>query len=68
MVMACLMYFADSSKYAQINIKNHSFLDALLIGFGQAFAIVPGVSRSGITISIALLFEKEIIAGVIRPY
>ena len=28
--------------------------DALLIGFAQAFAIVPGVSRSGSTISMAL--------------
>ena len=29
--------------------------DALLIGLGQALAIMPGVSRSGITITIALL-------------
>ena len=35
--------------------------DALLIGLAQAFAIVPGVSRSGITISAALLL------GLSRP-
>ncbi|MBU0553781.1 undecaprenyl-diphosphate phosphatase [Myxococcota bacterium] len=29
-------------------------LDALLIGFAQAFAILPGVSRSGSTIAVAL--------------
>lgn len=30
------------------------WLDALLIGFAQAFAILPGVSRSGMTIATAL--------------
>ena len=35
--------------------------DALLIGLAQALAIVPGVSRSGITISAALLL------GLSRP-
>ena len=35
--------------------------DALLIGLAQALAIVPGVSRSGITISAALLI------GLSRP-
>ena len=35
--------------------------DALLIGLAQALAIVPGVSRSGITISAALLL------GLARP-
>lgn len=31
-----------------------TWLDALLIGTGQAFAILPGVSRSGMTIATAL--------------
>lgn len=34
--------------------KNISFLNALLIGVGQAVAILPGISRSGTTISLAL--------------
>lgn len=38
-----------------------SHRDALLIGFAQALALVPGVSRSGATISMALLL------GYARP-
>ncbi len=32
-----------------------SYLDALIIGIAQAFAVLPGISRSGATISTALL-------------
>ena len=54
-IMAFYMYIADSSTKGSINIKNHKFSDSFLIGFFQAFAIFPGVSRSGITISTALV-------------
>ncbi len=53
--MAFLMFLADKSRNRFINIKNHNYSDSFLIGFAQAFAIIPGVSRSGITISTALL-------------
>ena len=58
-LMAIFMYFADISKSKFKNIENHNFVDSLLIGLAQAFAIVPGVSRSGITISTALLSGWE---------
>jgi len=58
-VMAFIMYLADSSKRGSINIKNHNYSDSFLIGFFQAFAIFPGVSRSGITISSALISGWE---------
>ena len=53
------MYLADSSKRGSINIKNHNYSDSFLIGFFQAFAIFPGVSRSGVTISSALISGWE---------
>jgi len=37
--------------------KKVSFFDALIIGIAQSIAILPGISRSGITISIALLLK-----------
>ena len=54
-LMSLFMYAADRSKKGSINLKNHNYSDSFLIGFAQAFAIIPGVSRSGITISTALL-------------
>ncbi len=58
-LMAFFMYLADSSKRGSINIKNHNYADSFLIGFSQAFAIFPGVSRSGVTISSALISGWE---------
>ena len=58
-LMAFFMFLADSSKRGSINIKNHNYSDSFLIGFFQAFAIFPGVSRSGITISSALISGWE---------
>jgi len=58
-VMAIFMYIADISKKGSINIKNHNYSDSFLIGFFQAFAIFPGVSRSGVTISSALISGWE---------
>ena len=58
-LMAFFMYLADSSKRGSINIKNHNYSDSFLIGFFQAFAILPGVSRSGVTISSALISGWE---------
>ena len=53
-LMTIFMYIADSSKKGSKNLKNYKFSDTFLIGFSQAFAIFPGVSRSGVTISTAL--------------
>ncbi len=54
-LMAMLMLIADHSKRNLTTLSNHNLIDSFLIGLGQAFAIIPGVSRSGITISVALL-------------
>ncbi len=54
-LMAIFMFIADSTKKGSINLKNHNYSDSFLIGLSQSFAIFPGVSRSGITISTALV-------------
>ncbi len=58
-LMAFFMYLADRSKKGSININNHNYSDSFLIGFFQAFAILPGVSRSGVTLSSALISGWE---------
>lgn len=35
------------------------YLDALIIGIAQAFAVIPGISRSGATISTGILLGKN---------
>jgi len=52
---ALLMYLSQLTKNKDISLENHSFFNSLLIGLAQSFAIIPGVSRSGITITMALL-------------
>ena len=58
-LMAIFMYIADNSKKGSINLRNHSNSDSFLIGISQAFAIFPGFSRSGVTISTALISGWE---------
>ena len=58
-LMAMFMYIADSSKKGYVNLNNHNFSDSFLIGFSQSFAIIPGFSRSGVTISTALISGWE---------
>ena len=59
LLMAIFMYIADSSNKGSINLKNHNYSHSFLIGLSQAFAIFPGVSRSGVTISTALVTGWE---------
>jgi len=59
LLMAIFMYLADNSKKGSKNLKNHNYTDSFLIGLSQAFAIFPGISRSGVTISTALVSGWE---------
>ena len=58
-LMAFFMFLADRSKKGSINLINHNYSDIFWVGLSQAFAIFPGVSRSGVTISSALLSGWE---------
>ncbi|MBK9167468.1 MAG: undecaprenyl-diphosphate phosphatase [Bryobacterales bacterium] len=49
-----LMGIADVRGRRNKALADVSFLDAMIIGAAQALAIVPGTSRSGITITAAL--------------
>ncbi len=58
-LMSIIMFFADISHNKFVNLSNHKYLNSFFIGIAQAFAIIPGVSRSGSTISMALLCGWE---------
>lgn len=55
-----LMLIAEKAKKYK-NMEKTGLKDAIIIGIAQAIAIIPGVSRSGITISAGLFmgFERE---------
>ena len=53
--MGILLYWADRRSAKNIGINNITFGTSILIGISQALAIIPGVSRSGITMTTGLL-------------
>lgn len=55
-VTAALLYFADKAKDTQ---KKVSFSNACIIGVSQAVAMIPGISRSGATISTSVLLGND---------
>jgi undecaprenyl-diphosphatase len=50
---AIVMVLADRFGRRERNVANISLADAVVIGCAQALALVPGTSRSGVTISAA---------------
>jgi len=53
-VVGFLMWLADKFGSKQRPITGINALDSILIGIAQAFALIPGVSRSGSTITAGL--------------
>jgi undecaprenyl-diphosphatase len=53
-VMGLLLWFADYIGRKERTLEEVNLPDALIIGCSQALALVPGVSRSGATITFGL--------------
>ena len=53
--LICTSFILFLSFFKKTSNKSISFLFAFIIGCSQAIAIIPGISRSGITICIAIL-------------
>jgi undecaprenyl-diphosphatase len=56
LVTALLLFLADKAKNTK---KNVSFSNAFIIGISQAIAMLPGISRSGATISTSVLLGND---------
>jgi len=56
LVTALLLFLADKAKDTD---KKVSFKNAFIIGISQAIAMLPGISRSGATISTSVLLGND---------
>lgn len=63
-VMGIVLYYADKVGKNEIKLEDIGLKRSLIVGFSQVLAIIPGVSRSGITMSTGrfLGIERESIA------
>ena len=59
--LALVLVAAEWRGRREKRLEGVSWTDALIVGFAQALAIIPGVSRSGVTITAALFrgFERD---------
>ena len=60
-VTGFLLYACDLRRKGRKNERTATWLDAVLVGVGQAVATVPGISRSGMTITAGCFtgFERR---------
>ncbi len=56
---ALVLYYAEKRCRLGRSLEDVGVADSLWIGIGQAIALIPGVSRSGITISVALFRDFD---------
>ena len=61
-VTGLILFLSDRYAAGEKDLKETSVTDALVIGFAQTLAVVPGLSRSGATISAGLC------CGLSRPF
>jgi len=53
-IVGLLMWAGEHLGRQQTDLRHVSFLDSALVGTAQALAIIPGVSRSGITMTAGM--------------
>ncbi|MBP2650990.1 MAG: uppP 2 [Firmicutes bacterium] len=60
-IMGIILYYVDKNSAQYIKYESITFRQAFLIGIAQALALIPGVSRSGITMTAGRLlgFSRE---------
>lgn len=61
LVTGCILFFSDRLARGKKTARDATVADALLVGVAQAFATIPGISRSGTTISAGMMlgFERK---------
>ncbi len=58
-ITGMFLFLSKFCRNDKLDIKNLTLLKSLIIGIGQMAAILPGISRSGITITTGLLLKLK---------
>jgi undecaprenyl-diphosphatase len=58
-VAGLVLFVADSTSRRERDLRSLNSRDGTIIGFAQAAALIPGVSRSGATISAGLFLGLD---------
>ena len=58
-VMGILLYVVDKNSKSEYTYETMSFKQAFLIGISQVLAFIPGVSRSGATITVGRALKVD---------
>ena len=58
-VMGIILYLVDKKAPAKTDYEHMTFKQTFIIGFSQALAFIPGVSRSGITMTTGRLMGVD---------
>ena len=58
-IMGMIIYFVDKISKEEKEMTDMSLKDAILIGCSQVFALIPGFSRSGTTITAARILKLD---------
>lgn len=62
--LGAILYYADKTDRGERTLADMKPKDSLIIGLSQAIALIPGISRSGITMTAGLFsgFKREDVA------
>ena len=58
-VMGIILYFVDKKCKAEISYEKMELKQTFLIGLSQALAFIPGVSRSGVTMTMGRILKVD---------
>ena len=61
LVTGCILFLSDQMARGHKTVRNATLLDVLLVGIAQGCDTIPGLSRSGCTISAGMVrgFDRE---------
>ena len=58
-IMGIILYIADKKSKSEVNYQNLTLKQTFIIGVSQALAFIPGVSRSGVTLTTGRLLKVD---------